>query len=637
MQSLLDANPQPGFLSKLRSKQSVFERLHKSATAWAMRPTRENAKTVATSYQEWSDAQGSRGEREFINFWTTFVTEESEGACWNTSLIPLVLSRNLSIKASSALDLCVLHPRLRSDEFAGPRFVSNLALNPALSQELRIAALVGSLHLGDRRLQQLLVGVWRQMPEHLRLQASQLRAGTHTLGFLEFLLEVLESEQHEDVYGNLAALVARFARLERADGPIVDIERHLPAWDGERGPFRRRSELTREDVRRMIASRLQRLCESETGDRVMPVVLSLWGVDRRAPTQGLLDIQERARRLGEADVGDILPEPPGSKLLIIEHSEFWYRLYGIREEDQMDLVLPALAVLREIRSLPFLWEADLSYCEALAFIAGFQWPYDHDFSSQEFLKPLGMDDGFRDFCSSFVLQVEACLESETELLIEVVAAIFASFKKGQATSEDDNPKQADLLRGVRVGAAFCIGFEVARIFAAASREITVAARLPHQQLVLRAALISCRRCPRLYELPALARHGLASGLVAGDAFDAAIRGQYFIDALSQSIADAKGWQEWGLDAFDCAALAFGAANKRRDAMAAIGDDVARRLHSFYSRLAAAADGTFRGALAHCMREWAVAHPCTGARSFDEIALAVDFGLWAPIVRPDLPR
>ena len=276
--SLLQASPKISLSSKSEGEEKTNEQLCEAAFAWAMRPTQENANLVAGRYIDLAKGHGRKAELEFLSAMSMHIAVEGKGLLWNVIMIPLVLSQDSVVKASAALDLCVLHPKLRGEEYAGPRFVAGIALNDKAAFDLRVAAIAGALHLGDLRLNSLTLEIWRLAPDDVRYQASQIKPGTLTLGFLEFLLAALVVEPKEGIYGNLAALIAYYAQRAQTGIPLVIIERHLPAWEGESNPFRRRETLSFDDVRNRIAHQLQHLCKNEKGDKVMPVVLDLWRV-----------------------------------------------------------------------------------------------------------------------------------------------------------------------------------------------------------------------------------------------------------------------------------------------------------------------------------------------------------------------
>ena len=87
----------------------------------------------------------------------------------------MVLSQVMSVKASAALDLAVLHPRFPSEEYAGPRFVASLALHDEADQDLQTAGLAGALHLGDGRLTSLFLEIWMQSTDEVRNRVAQIK------------------------------------------------------------------------------------------------------------------------------------------------------------------------------------------------------------------------------------------------------------------------------------------------------------------------------------------------------------------------------------------------------------------------------------------------------------------------------
>ncbi len=441
------------------------------------------------------------------------------------------------------------------------------------------------------------------------------------------MLRALEVERQEGIYGNLAALVAHYAQKAKQAVHLVDLERHFPAWEGKTNPFLSIEQLTFDRVRHLITPQLQKLCDEERGDPVMPIVLDAWGVDRRgAPTRSL-SLSQRAGRLRDADLNSVLPEPPGSPHLIVD-------ILGLgasfRDAAVMGRLLPVFATLREISSLPFLHDADLSYCETLSFQSGYYWPRDAEFNANKFLEPFQMVAGFDGFCAAFVDVVERFAREDGLLPLDVVTKYFSVLKKSWTQEVLEKNNTDSRAKSIRIGAAFCVGYNIRSLLTSKSKQIRIPAVLPHQKLVMHGAMISRFRCARLNELPPLARQGLASGLVAGEEFDAALRARYFIDALESPLADAPNWNQWGLDAFHCSSQAFADAPARNRAQKAAGAEIISAMTRFYAGLHSSSSGQFTVALQAYMADQQLESPCPEAKSFDEISLAVDFGLWAAV-------
>jgi hypothetical protein len=183
---------------------------------------------------------------------------------------------------------------------------------------------------------------------------------------------------------------------------------------------------------------------------------------------------------------------------------------------------------------------------------------------------------------------------------------------------------------VQLANAFCVGNILRGRLKKGTDDIDIYAGLPHQQLVTQGSCAAFFVCPRLGEVPPLARQAIAAGIASGEHFDAALRGQYFVDALKTDLADAKSWGDWALDAFACSARAFAAASAKRKAQEMAGADVIASLNRLYEKNLQQSDGTFAGAVNEYMTELTWASLCPAAQSFDQIAKAADYALWAPI-------
>jgi hypothetical protein len=90
------------------------------------------------------------------------------------------------------------------------------------------------------------------------------------------LIDLLEDEPDDCVRFAIADTLGKLASRAQIVG-VIDAERVIPGWKAKGNPFVVREHFSRGEFASEIVDRLDRLCESESGNqKVMPLVSLLW-------------------------------------------------------------------------------------------------------------------------------------------------------------------------------------------------------------------------------------------------------------------------------------------------------------------------------------------------------------------------
>ena len=162
------------------------------------------------------------------------------------------------------------------DPLHGPRLVARLALGPDTRGEREGAMLGGLILMGDERVTPVVKDVWAQLPSVARISAASRQGQRIFSSHVLLLIDLLEQETDERVYGSLAFALGNCAEQATKFG-ILEIERVLPIWKAPDEPIVIRRQLSRLEFYSEFESRLDHLVDTEPGDpKVMPLVRLLW-------------------------------------------------------------------------------------------------------------------------------------------------------------------------------------------------------------------------------------------------------------------------------------------------------------------------------------------------------------------------
>lgn len=181
------------------------------------------------------------------------------------------------VASTAALDYAVLAPSIEESVTAGACELLDLYERGALANGL--AVLGGLLMTGDRRILAML----RSHCSALSCEEIEIlikcRGSLLTAGVVEFYLEWLEGLDSRTECDSYAAVAAGFANLAigASDETVHDIERVIPSSPDN--AVRIINQWTLSEYAVSIASRLEDVARREEGEPIMPVVMSMWGLD----------------------------------------------------------------------------------------------------------------------------------------------------------------------------------------------------------------------------------------------------------------------------------------------------------------------------------------------------------------------
>lgn len=198
----------------------------------------------------------------------------------NTFMPFLMVETHGPLVAEATIDICMMGGDSKENPLAVPTQVSEwlLAARPAN----RGAMFAGLVYLGDARVHQLLrVSKWMlsdrevQEAQRCRTQFAKLATIYFWLGWLE---EMAENALDEGIlFASAASALAELARC--AEHGVDDIERNFGYLRRKEPPQLVRYRYTKSQVADIIGTRLKALEDAEHPPKVMPDVLTAWGLD----------------------------------------------------------------------------------------------------------------------------------------------------------------------------------------------------------------------------------------------------------------------------------------------------------------------------------------------------------------------
>lgn len=195
------------------------------------------------------------------------------------SLLPFLnADEEPAVISTAALKLCVLIPLRDGDLLTGPKYILD-CLESCDTENSLVGNLQGVLLLGDRRILPLLDRCWERLGRDGRRLLAHSWSGVVYASTIDFLLGWLEKTDDERDYGSISAALVLCTIRQKNSPFVVDVERKFPANGEEDGPpVRFIHQWTFEEYGKIIAPRLKAIAAMETGEKVIPKVLTAWGI-----------------------------------------------------------------------------------------------------------------------------------------------------------------------------------------------------------------------------------------------------------------------------------------------------------------------------------------------------------------------
>jgi len=204
------------------------------------------------------------------------VIQSREGDWYEGFLVFVAADPNFNVVCSAARKLAFLYPARERDQLDGPRLVARLAAAPTQHIGRDGAILGGLISLGDERITPIIRDVWAQLPVLARAETASHRSLVVPRAHVLLLMDLLEEETDETVYGVIASTLGKLAIKAQKNG-VLDLECVFPAWRSGNDPVMVREHLSREEFAPEITDRLARLAETEPGiEKILPLVCLLW-------------------------------------------------------------------------------------------------------------------------------------------------------------------------------------------------------------------------------------------------------------------------------------------------------------------------------------------------------------------------
>lgn len=201
--------------------------------------------------------------------------EDGDGVGTMAFLPILHLDNEHAVVSSAALNIVSLMPRENGDPLTGFKVLANriLAGRAQGAQEGSMASAL--LLLGDRRVLPLLQAVWRSLDRAGRRRLASAWSGFTSALHVDFLVDALEEEQDDAVFGSLAGTLSRMP-AHSVNGNVVEVERNLPASSQNKNPIRILRTWSFEEYGQRIMPRLKAIHARESEPKILGVVIDYW-------------------------------------------------------------------------------------------------------------------------------------------------------------------------------------------------------------------------------------------------------------------------------------------------------------------------------------------------------------------------
>jgi hypothetical protein len=235
----------------------------------------QNFESAVNAYVAWAKTRSVQSRLLLLQALTETL-EKHEGNGF-PALLPFISDDpDPGVVSKAALNMALLFFPDGKDPLHGPELVASLCLGPEEAGEREGAILAGLMLIGDERVTPIIKDVWVQLPPPARIAALKCELKQVFRAQVLLLLDLLERETDEKVYGSLAVALGNCAEQATKFG-ILDIERVLPVWKAPDEPILIRRHLTRLEFYSEFEGHLDHLIDTEPGDpKVMPLPRLLW-------------------------------------------------------------------------------------------------------------------------------------------------------------------------------------------------------------------------------------------------------------------------------------------------------------------------------------------------------------------------
>jgi hypothetical protein len=219
------------------------------------------------------------------NLYQSIVREVNNNNISVFAFIPFLYEEiDKGIVSTAAIDYCAYRPLDNDDPLTAVKEIIPRIIQQK-NVECRYGLFGGLLCLGDRRVNNMLWQIkHRLLPDEVKflvtVQTGILYA--NTFEFYMHWLEELKEDSGNQIFGSVASGIVFALRqaqnLQKTDEPtVIDHERVFPS-PKDVSPSNLKKEYKFSEYRDLITPRLLAITDKETGARVMPFVLKVWGI-----------------------------------------------------------------------------------------------------------------------------------------------------------------------------------------------------------------------------------------------------------------------------------------------------------------------------------------------------------------------
>ncbi len=247
----------------------------------------QDEQTLASFDAMYSRALADLSPRERSNLIDRVASSLPVGIDAINTLVLFVLAEpDPGTAATAVIYMAHLAPLATDDPLSGLTMLVRLYDHAQTSEDARIGIFRGVLLLGDRRVRPILTHMWEGLGRHGKDQALHAKSGVIYASTAEFLLDRLDKDSDEGMFGLLAAALYRLPE-ESAEGPrpgyVVDAERRFPSSFRDGQPtVTLLNEWTIAEYGARLAPHMRKLAQRESEPKVLPHVMAVWGIEPSA-------------------------------------------------------------------------------------------------------------------------------------------------------------------------------------------------------------------------------------------------------------------------------------------------------------------------------------------------------------------
>ena len=237
------------------------------------------------------------------------------------ALLPFIAEdSSRGIVARAVIDYVSLGPLTNNDPMSRVKDIINMIESNMLGNEG--AAFGALLHIGDKRVCQLLISLRDSLDDDAVNEAIKCSTGFIHAATVDFYLDWLEGmggDDRDGAFGTVASGLALLKKKSRID-QVCTGHRPFPGRDVKPEQWKAMMKpISLAEYLKLVAPRMYALERSEPPPRIMPHVLAEWGLKPLTDTANTASLSDRAK-ISASSAGN---EPiPGGRIVDVDQ-EWW--------------------------------------------------------------------------------------------------------------------------------------------------------------------------------------------------------------------------------------------------------------------------------------------------------------------------